>query len=423
MLAVLTVINICNVIDRTLIGILVPDIKAELQLSDFQIGLLTGPAFAIFYAIMGLPLGWLSERVSRTRLIAVALLVWSAMTGLSGLATSFGYLLLFRILVAFGEAGGSPPSYAMISDAYAPRYRTIAMGVFTGAAGVGGFVGLFGGGWINEFWGWRATYIIAGLFGLLFVPLILFTVRDPVSGAADNALRPAPLPMREILGRLAANKTFPNLAAAATLSAFAAFTFLIWLPSFLHRSYGLGSGDVGTILGTVKVVGGLAGTMGGAEIARRLGSRDLRWWLWVPAIGFLTGAPAAMAGLFATELWLSTAFIFITFMTMSTFTGVLFAALGTITSPGMRGVASSSLLFIQMTLGLGLGPVLTGFVSDYLTTRYGQEGLRYALFVPAIALIWGSAHYFLAARTIRLDASRALGDLPQIHSKSARFGL
>jgi MFS family permease len=151
--------------------------------------------------------------------------------------------------------------------------------------------------------------------------------------------------------------------------------------------------------------------MGGAEVARRLGAKDLRWWLWVPAISFMIGAPVAMIGLFFTSLPLSIFCIFVTFMTMSTFTGVLFATVGTITSPGMRGVASSSLLMVQMILGLGLGPLFTGWMSDELTVRFGQEGLRYALFVPAIALVWGSIHYFLAAKTIRYDAGKALDDL------------
>lgn len=412
MLAVLTVINICNALDRTLISILLPDVKAELALTDWELGMVTGPAFAIFYSLMGLQLGWLAERVNRTRMIAIALTTWSAMTALTGAARSFLHLMILRVAVAIGEAGGSPPSYAMITDAFPLKSRSTAMAVFTSAGALGGFFGLLLGGWINEFWGWRITFYAAGAGGMVLVPLILFTVKDPGRGQADGLAKPAsPIPMLEAMPYLFRARTFRHLVLAGAMSAFASYAFAIWQPSFMHRSYGMSSGEIGTVLAIVNLVGGLTGTMVGGELARRLGERDLRWWLWIPAIGFLGSVPLNLWVILTHNLDLTIALLVLAHLGVGTYTGTLWASANSIAPSGMRSITSSSLLFVQITLGLGLGPLLTGWASDWMTGRFGDEGLRYAMIVPILATVVGGTHYLLASRTLRSDAQAAIDEM------------
>ena len=418
MLIMLTAVNVCNALDRALVSVLLPAIQREFSVSDSQIGLLTGPAFALFYATFGLPLGFLAERVVRTRLIATAVIIWSAMTAASGFVASFAGLTALRVGVAIGEAGGSPPSYGMISDAFPPANRTSAMAVFTSAGAIGSFLALFGGGWINEFYGWRSTFIAAGAIGLMLCPLVLFTVQDPQRGISDAHLQaPAPISLPDALKHLSTSGTFKHLVLGGTLSAFVAYSFAIWLPSFLSRSFELNSGEIGSLLGSISLVAGLSGTLAGGEIARRRGARDLAWWLLTPVLGFLIAAPATLVAIASHNLYVCLAALAISQFGMFFYMGPLWASVGMIAAPGMRSIASSALLFVQMILGLGLGPLLTGMVSDAATKSLGLEGLRYALLLPTAAMLWAAFHYFKAARLIANEVSFAV-DKPVTHRQT-----
>ena len=408
MLAVLTIINIINVVDRTLISVLVPDIKRDLQLTDTQIGLLTGLSFAVFYVLFGLFLGWLAERINRTRLISLALTVWSGMTFLSGAAGSFFQILLCRFGVATGEAGGSPPSYGMIADAFPQRWRPTAMSIFTSAATIGAFVGLTAGGWIAQIWGWRMAFYVTGAAGLLFVPLILFTVADPKRGATDaQVAEPVSLPYLVALKRLLGTRSFRRLMFAGTMSAFAGYGLMLWLPSFLARSYGLSPGETGSVLGIASITTGLFGTYAAGEIARRLGERNLGWWAYTPALGFLTAVPALIAGIWFNNMWISIAAIFFCKIGMNSYVGPLWAATSTVAPIGTRSIASSVMLFGQILLGLGLGPLLIGVMSDSIEAAYGQEALRYSLMIPVVAYLIGAFAYYMAGRTLEQDIAAA----------------
>ncbi|BCW91138.1 Sialic acid transporter NanT [Alphaproteobacteria bacterium SO-S41] len=413
MLIVLTAINVCNAMDRTLISVLLPNIKNELHISDSQIGFLTGAAFALFYASLGLPLGWLAERVNRTRLISVALVTWSAMTAASGFATSFLALMALRVGVAVGEAGGSPPSYGMIADSFARTNRTFAMAVFTSAGAIGGFLALFVGGWIDQFWGWRVAFFAAGAFGLALLPFILLTVRDPQRGHSDgNTGVQVQVTVRNAAARLSSSRAFKHLVIGGTLSAFVVYSLAIWLPSFLSRSFALKSGEIGTWLGLITLFTGLMGTFSGGELARRMGARNLAWWGWTPVIGFSIAGPATVLAIMSYDLYVCLAALALSHFGVCFYMGPLFASVGTIVPPGMRSIASSALLFVQMILGLGLGPLLTGMVSDAATKSFGVEALRYALLLPTAAMVWAAFHYWMAARTIGEESASAIGDAP-----------
>ncbi|MDB5448192.1 MAG: transporter [Phenylobacterium sp.] len=404
MLAVLTVINVCNQLDRTLISILLPGIKRDLALSDSQIGLATGPAFAFCFALTSLPLAWLSERVNRTRLIGAALFFWSVATGLCGAVTSFWQLMFVRIAVASGEAGGSPPSYAMVADAFPLSRRPTVMAVFAAAGALGAFISLLLGGWINQFWGWRVTFIAAAALGAVLLPLILFTVRDPERGGSDPGASTAAVSAGEALRRLRRSPTFFFLAIAATLTTFGGYAMNIWMPSFISRSYGLTSGQIGSLLSLSALVGGVGGGIAWAELARRMGRRDLRWWMWIPAIASALAAPCLITAITVHNLTLTIGFQMLASLGLTAYAGSLYATVSAVVSPRMRGVASSSILFFQIAVGLGLGPLITGAASDLLTHKFAREGLRYAMLIPATSVALSAPFYWLAGRHIRQDA-------------------
>ena len=412
LLLILSAINVFNTLDRHLIAILLPSIKDDLQISDSQIGLMTGPAFAVFYAVLALPLGILAERVNRSSMVAVAISVWSFMTVVSGLATSFLHLVVARVGVAMGEAGGSPPSYGMISDAFAQKWRPTAMAVFTAAASLGGALALFGGGWMSETWGWRSAFLVAGASSFAFAPIIFFFVKDPQRGFSDHATQTNAIPVREAFRLLRANRTFRQLAIAGTLSAFCVYALTIWLPSFLARSYGLGPAAAGGYLGAITLVGALGGTFAGGELARLAGTRSVVWWSVVPALGFLVGAPILLLGIFADNLPTTLTCLMVGTFLVHLFPGPLFAIVTSIVPAGMRSVASSTLLFSQIAFGLGLGPLLTGSISDLSAEKFGAEGLRYALVAPLVIGAWSGLHYLLSGRTLRDDTAAALNHSP-----------
>lgn len=408
MLFILGIMNALNFLDRQLVGILLPHIKADFVLTDSQIGLLTGVAFALFFSVAGLPLGWVATRVDRRKLIAASIAGWSVMTALSGVASSFSMLLFARVGVGIGEAGVGPSSYAMISDAFSERARPAAIAFYAAAASVGGGIGILFGGWAADVWGWRTAFYAAGCLGLVVVPIVWFQLIDPLH--KERVSSPVqPLSLVTSVKFILRTKTFLPLAAAAVLTAFSTYTLLIWLPSFLVRSYQLSTASAGAILAPISLLGGVGGQLSGGMLARRLGVIDIRWWMWLPASALATSVPLAAFGIMSHRLEVTIVFLFLTVFASYMFSGPLFAALNTIVLPRIRPLANSMVVFLQAAVGLSLGPLLTGMVSDTLLLRAGADALRYALVVPIIGMAFAALFYLLAARTLRLDASQIIG--------------
>ncbi|HYE27151.1 MAG TPA: MFS transporter, partial [Allosphingosinicella sp.] len=369
-LAILLVAYIFNFIDRQIIGVLAVPIKAELALSDRQLGLMGGIAFALFYSGLAIPIAWLADRRSRVNIIAVSVALWSAFTALCGLAQNFWHLFLARMGVGIGEAGGVAPSYALISDFYPKERRARALAFFSLGIPIGSALGVFFGGWIASHLDWRSAFVIVGLAGLPAALMVRLWVPEPVRGGFDSAdgsaSAPAP-PFLTVAATLARTPSFWLLSFGAASGSILGYGLIFWLPSFFSRSFGLELAEVGWFYGSIVLVGGIAGTWLGGWFGDRAGPSNPAAYALIPAVCFLIAAPAFALGLFAPSLvagWLLFAF---GQMLALAWLGPVIAAVQHIVPPNMRATASASFLFINNLIGIGFGIFFLGFMSDRMT--------------------------------------------------------
>jgi predicted MFS family arabinose efflux permease len=407
-LAVLVVVYTFNFIDRQILAILLPAIKAEFLVDDWVLGFLAGSAFALFYATLGMPIALLADRWNRRNLIALALAIWSAMTALSGIAANVLQLSLARIGVGIGEAGCSPPAHSMISDYYPPEKRATAMGVFTVGISAGIMIAYLAGGWVAENIGWRAAFLIVGLPGLILALIVRFTVVEPTRGSSegrqDSDTRYGILAVSKFLYR---RKSFLHMSFGSALASFNAYAILSFFPSFLIRSHGMNLQEIGMYLGVIIGISSAIGFVGGGYIADRLGAIDRRYALWAIAASALT------AWLFVLPLYLldNSTWVLILFFVASIPTNVYlattFAQTQSLVRLRMRAAASAILLFIINIIGLGLGPQIAGILSDFLAASYGVESMRYSLLAIGFVMgPWVAFHYYAASRHIASDLDR-----------------
>ncbi len=405
-LGILVVVYVFNFIDRQILAILLEPIKLELVLTDTQLGFLSGIAFAVFYATLGMPIARIADRTSRTGVIAVCLTLWSAMIALCGLAANFVQLLLARIGVAVGEAGGSPPAHSLISDYFPAETRATALSIYSLGIPIGTMFGLMFGGWINEFFGWRMAFLVVGVPGILLAIIFRLTVREPKrQGVAEAAANTSISKVADYLWR---QKSFKHLAMGAALHAFVGYGLTQWNPSFFIRSHGLGTGEIGTILALLAGLVGGAGTFFGGWIADKIAPRGVRWYMWVPLLGLALTVPFLTAAYLADSHVLAFLLFILPTFFGSLYLGPSFAATQSLVPAHMRAVAAAVLLFIINIIGLGLGPWLVGVLSDLLEPRFGHESLRYALIITAVLNLLAAIHYWLASKTLGADLNRAM---------------
>ena len=406
-LGVLVVVYTFNFIDRQILSILIEPIKKDLGLSDTQIGLLTGFAFAAFYATLGMPIARIADRGNRRNLIALSLAIWSAMTALSGVAMNFWHLLIARIGVGIGEAGCSPSSHSIISDYYPARSRATALGVYSLGIPVGILFGFYMGGMINELFGWRTAFFVVGLPGLALAVLVRFTVREPPRGMAEGRTAEADLPgVRETLAYLLKKRSFRHLAFGAALTAFVGYGFVNWTPSFLIRSHGMTTAEAGKWLGLLVGIAGGAGISLGGYLADSWGRRDTRWYLWIVGVALLVGLPFSIAAFLAPSKEQALMFLVVPIVLGNFYQATTFSQTQGLVGLRMRAVAAGVLLFIINIIGLGAGPTFVGFVADLLQPRFGAESLRYTLVLCSLVNIWAAAHYFMAGKYLENDLEK-----------------
>jgi MFS family permease len=392
---------IFNFLDRQILGILAQPIKADLDLSDTEFGAIGGLAFALLYSVMGVPLSYLADRTSRSRVIAGSLAVWSGFTALCGTAAGFWQLFLFRLGVGVGEAGGVAPSYALIADYFPPERRARALGIYSLGVPIGLGSGTLLGAYIAALIDWRAAFVIMGVLGILFAPLFLWVVRD-VPRQADAGTQSFPL--RKVFGVLARKPSFWLMAFAASCSSLVGYGLALWVPSILMRSFGMDIIGAGQFMGSLLLVGGTAGVLAGGVLADRLGRADRRWYAYLPALAWLVTAPFYLAGLLSpTSLTLAWLLLLLPNALNILWLGPVVTAVQNLVEPPMRATASACFLLINNFVGLGVGPLLIGTISESLRSTYGVESLRYAtigvlgFYVVAALLMW------LAARRLRSD--------------------
>ena len=403
----LTLIYTANYVDRQIVAILLQSIKTDMGLSDTQLGMLTGLAFGIFYATLGIPIAYLADRVSRKKIIIASLSLFSIMTFACGLAQNYLQLLLARIGVGIGEAGTNPPSHAMIADMYGPSERATPLAVFALGINLGLFVAFLGGGWINDHYGWRTAIQVIALPGLVLAVIAWFTLREPPRGMSDHKSGVDAPPMMQTFRYMWQTKSIRQLIIGSTLLIIVGYGAVAWLPSFFIRVHDMSATKVGGILALMIGIGGGLGTAFGGMIADRLGKRDVRWNFWVVGgVGIFT-APFSFIAYMSPDLQSTLIWLLIPMLTGALYFGPTLAMLHTLVKPEMRSLASAIMLFINNIFGLGIGPLGVGMISDALAPQYGTKSLAYALAAFIIIGIWGSCHYFIAARTLKQDIAQA----------------
>lgn len=399
-LAVLTFINIFGYMDRIALSMLMQPIKLDLHLSDQQLGLLSGIAFALFYAILGIPLARLADRSSRVRLISICLTLWSTMTALSGFAQNYTQLFLARIGVGIGEAGCVPPAHSLIGDYFPRAKRALGVSLFNAGAAVGVSVGMFAIGAMGETLGWRASLQIVGLLGLPLAAVTFLTLREPARPRIEKADAESAF---QSIGGLLRRPAFVHLAIAFSLGQVATHGFSQWAPTFLIRSFNMGMAEIGAWIGAISAGGGVLGVVVGGLLAARLIPHDARWELWLPGGALATCIPLFVAMVLSPFAWLVLLLKMLIAFFGAISSGVAIAAVQSFAEPARRATAVSLVLFLSALLGGGAGPYLIGLASDLLEPAFGKESLRYAFLIAATMLGWAAIHYFLAARNSLKD--------------------
>lgn len=408
-LGVLTVVYVFNFIDRQIFAILAQSIKTDLHLSDIEIGALSGVAFGIFYATLGIPIARLADRYSRVNIIAISLAVWSLMTTLQGFALNLWQLAVARIGVGVGEAGGSPPSHSILADYFAPQKRASVMGVYALGIPIGILFGNLAGGWINEFFGWRNAFMVVGIPGIILAVILKMTVKEPPRGHSEGRVpkqRQQQPSFPTVIKTMWGFGTFRHLSIGSGTQAFVGYSTIAWMPAFLERTHGMSSGEVGTALGLIIGIFGGIGTFCGGRWADRLAVHDKRWLMWLAALSFLGATPFMIAALSVDNLYLSLAAYSVPALLVNIYAGATFGTNQTLAPPAMRAAAAALLLFIINIIGLVFGPTTVGIISDYLQTNQSMndiDSLRYALMACSLVYIISAINYYFAGRHIRKD--------------------
>lgn len=387
---ILLTVYIFNFIDRQIVNILAEPIAVDLELSDTQIGLMTGLAFALFYTVLGIPIARLADRptTSRPKLIAVALALWSGMTALCGVAQNFWQLLLARIGVGVGEAGCTPPAHSLISDMVPPEKRASALAFYSLGIPIGSLLGMVIGGLLADYLGWREAFVVVGLPGVALALVVWFVLKDPRRSDAAAPLRassqPAALPLGQAVAEVMRSRAFVLLVLAGSAAAFLSYGKTTWTTIFFQRTHDMTPGQVGLWFGIIGGVGGILGTWLGGYLADRFGARNRRHVLTAPAVGMALAVPLAIAAYNAPSWPLALALIFVPQVCNSLYYGPCYSAAQGLVPIKARAIAAAALLFFQNLIGLGLGPLFFGMLSDWLQPAYGADSVRYVLYGAAV---------------------------------------
>lgn len=413
----LFLISTFNYIDRTIISILQVPIKQELGLSDTQIGALTGLAFALFYTTLSLPIARLADRANRRNIIVVSLVVWSAMTALSGLARNYLMLVLFRIGVAAGEAGSVPASHSIIADYFPVERRATALALWGLSLPVGLMAGYGISGILAQHFHWRTVFALVGGAGIALAPLIWLLAKEPQRGRFDPpAVKdgPAPASVIESLKALAGKRVLWILMLSAGLHGFTQYSLMNWTVPFYVRVHGMSLAQVGLYMGVASGLGGAIGMSIGGIAADRLGQRDEKWRVWVIGLSVLGMAIAVSGQLLVSSTSASLVLGFIGSILMIAYYGPIVAVAQSLVSARERAFIGALLLLVFNIIGLGFGPFLTGALSDSLAPNFGDQSLRLALLcsllastIAGLVFLWIGPAYRREVRSIMGNASRA----------------
>ncbi|MEH6701450.1 spinster family MFS transporter [Parasphingorhabdus sp.] len=402
-LGMLLLVYIFNFVDRQILAILAGPIQADLGLSDTQMGLLGGVAFALLYSTLAVPLAWLADKTSRSWVITVSLAVWSGFTALTGLAQGFWSIFLMRLGVGVGEAGGVAPSYALISDHFPSEKRARALAIYSLGIPLGSATGVIAGGYIAATVDWRLAFFVVGFSGLLIAPLFKFFVRDKVKAPAPAEQTVAPYSFMGTVRILANKKAFWLLAFGAASSSMLGYGIAFWLPSLLQRSFGLSLIDTSLFYGAILLFGGVAGVLGGGMIGDWLGKNNKAAYGLVPAAAFLLAVPLFAAGIMSGSATIAFILFLIPQALAYFWLGPVLSAVQHLVPAESRATASALFLLINNLIGIGGGIFFLGALSDSLTPIYGEDGLRYSMLYSLAFYVIAAALMALAAKPLKSE--------------------
>jgi MFS family permease len=389
----LAVIYTLNFLDRQIVSILGKQISADLGLSKTEFGFLGGTSFALLYTTAGIGVAWLADRVSRKWIIGVSCAIWSLFTALCGTAQNFTQILLYRMGVGFGEAGGSPPSYSMISDYFPAEKRGTALALYSLGVPVGSMLGAFFAGQLALAYGWRMAFVIIGLPGVVLGILMLIFVREPKRGGLDrvaegaDAHPPAP-PLLDAIRGFFANRTLVLTAVSCAMSAFVGYAGLVWNPQFLELTKGMTPAQVSTVYALALGVTGIIGTLVSGWLVDRLGVKDKRWFAWVPAIATAISIPFWFGMLWAPTWELAMLFLLGPMLMNQVYLAPALTIAQNAVEPARRVMTGAILLFVLNLVGLGVGPVYVGWIADAVEPVRGDQSLvwGFAAVIPFVVL-------------------------------------
>lgn len=437
-LLVLVLIYASSFVDRIIIAVVGQAVKTDMGLSDFEVGLLGGLAFSIFYSVLGLPIARLADKFNRVVLISISIIAWSAMTVLCGTAGAFWQLMLYRLGVGIGEAGSTPTSHSLIADQFGPRRRASALAIYALGPPIGVLAGALGGGWLVQHLGWRPVFYVVGLPGFVLGLLAWLTLREPKRGGADNAPASTSVsapPMSQVFKLLTSSRAFVQMLLGTVIGAFAQYGINLFIPMYFIRAYDMSFAQAGLIFGLVLGVGGIIGNALGGVSADWAAAKDRRWYARIPAIGTALGFPTLAIAFLSNQWQVSVALLFVGTIALNLWNGPTFAVVQSIVEPRMRATASAIVFLLMNLIGQGLGTPVVGFLSDKIASRLftqgdfhvacavpkglhgavatlqgplatachdaSANGVRYAMLAASVVLVWSAVHYFRAQRHLK----------------------
>ncbi|BCW87554.1 Multidrug resistance protein MdtG [Alphaproteobacteria bacterium SO-S41] len=421
-ITLLFIVYVFNFIDRQIVAILAEPIKKELGIADWQIGLMTGTAFALFYCTLGIPIARLSERRNRPWIIGLSLAAWSGFTALCGFAQNFWQLVLARVGVGVGEAGCTPPAHSLISDYVPPNKRATALAFYSMGNPVGALIGVMAGGLIADAFGWRWALLVVGLPGIVLAILVVLTLFEPrmkaAAAAAVAAAQPPKTSFMDVLRLLRGNRTFWLLSIATSIVAFVSYGHAPFTASFFFRVHGeeigllgaeWGLGKIGFLSIVLGLISGASAAVGvglGGIIADHYGAKDLKAYMTIPAIAMAVTLPIYVAAILMPSFLPVLPLLVLNGIIGGTWAGPSYATVQSIVPPHMRATAAAIFLFIANLIGLGVGPLAVGIMSDVFAGPLGMgegEGVRWALIISQFFIIPAVICFWLARRTIQGD--------------------
>jgi len=395
-LLVLVLANVFNFIDRQLPYILGESIKRDLGLSDTQLGVLNGAAFSVVYATMAIPLARAADRWGSRWVLSGCIFFWSVMTSLGGLAQSFWQLAVTRVGVAFGEAGATPAAHAVISNYFPPQRRALPMGLFAFGISFGSMLGLGLGGWIAHVASWRLAFTVIAAPGLILALSAVWVIREP----RERAAVATQTSLLEAARYFLSQRWFVQVFCAVAMLNMGAYALISFAPPFLMRTFGMNSQSAGWSLGLLHGIAGVSGALAGGWLGDRVVAKDRRWRLWLACVALLIAAPCTVAAFLAPSSGLSLVCMAAPKFTYLLYMAPTFALIHSMVPSHMRAQSSAAIYFGMGMIGLSLGPLVVGALSDYFEPLMGTQSLRYAMLFIVVTQVWSAIHFWFAARAL-----------------------